>query len=126
MKEKEGRTQNQEKVDRCGAVASTACAIHCALCAFLPAVFVALGLDFLLAHEVEWILTGVAVSFGLVAFYFAWTRHRKRGVLALLAIGILGLVAARGMEEMAHHEHHEETAAHEEGSEEKDDMCVRA
>jgi hypothetical protein len=44
---------NQE-VERLGAVGSSLCAVHCALCALLPAALSALGLRFPIGHEVEW------------------------------------------------------------------------
>ena len=53
-----------EKVDRFGAVASSLCAVHCAVCALLPAAFSALGLGFLIGHEAEWVLTLLAVALG--------------------------------------------------------------
>ena len=99
--------QGGGRVDRLGAFASTACAIHCALCAFLPATFAALGLDFLLGHEAEWALTLFAVSLGLVALVMGWRRHGKTVVLVTLSVGIIGLLAARTLEGGHHDGHHE-------------------
>ena len=50
--------------DRLGATVSSLCAIHCAVCALLPAAFGVLGLGFLLGHEAEWALTLTAIAFG--------------------------------------------------------------
>ena len=101
-------------VDRFGAVASTACAIHCAVCALAPATFAALGVGFLVGHEVEWLLTLVAVGFGLVALFYVWKSHRDGLVVALLALGIVGLLAVRGLEG-GHHDEHEDSGHAETG-----------
>jgi hypothetical protein len=98
-------------VDRFGAFASAACAVHCSVSALLPAAFAALGLGFLVGHETEWVLTLVAVSFGVVAFAVGWRRHRKILVFAMLAIGVSGLLAARVIEGEGHHHGHEPHAA---------------
>ena len=98
---------SQSFVDRFGAVASTACAIHCAICALAPATFAALGVGFLVGHEVEWALTLVAVGFGLLALYYALKSHKDGVVIGLLALGIIGLLAVRGLEG-GHHDEHDE------------------
>jgi len=108
---------NESRVDRCGAVASTVCALHCAACAFIPATFGALGLDFLLNHEAEWALTLFAVSLGLAAMYLGWKRHGKGFILLPLALGIVGLLAARGLEAGGGHEHGHGHETHHEASE---------
>ena len=113
-----------EMTDRFGAVASTLCAIHCALCALLPAVFTAVGLGMLLSHEAEWGLTLVAVSFGVAAFWYGWRAHRRAHVAALLGLGIVGLLASRGLEmAVPHDDHHgeEHHAAEDEHEDEHDD-----
>lgn len=99
-------------VDRFGTFASAACALHCAVCALLPAAFTALGLSFLVGHETEWVLTLVAVSFGVVAFAMGWRRHRKILVFVMLAVGVSGLLAARVIEGEGHHHGHEPHAEH--------------
>ncbi len=98
------------RVDRLGAFASTACAIHCALCAFIPATFAALGLDFLLGHEAEWALTLFAVGLGIGALVMGWRRHGNALVLITLSVGIAALLAARTLEGGHHDEHHEDAA----------------
>ncbi len=102
----------QENVDRFGAIASSLCALHCALCAFLPALFAAFGLGFLLSHQAEWFLTLVAVLFGGVALSLAWRTHRSGKVLGLLLLGIIGLLASRGIEMGAPHDDHHGDAVH--------------
>ena len=101
-----------DKVDRFGAVASTACAIHCAVCALAPATFGALGLGFLLGHEIEWGLTLLAVGFGFLALVLGWRQHKKPMAAILLGVGIVGLLAVRLTGEGGHHDEHGEDAAH--------------
>ena len=116
-----------EQVDRFGTVASSICAIHCAVCAILPAAFSSLGLGFLLGHQAEWVFTLIAVAFAVGALALGWPRHRSPRVAALLGMGILGLFASRGLEmgsEGHDHDHgievsvaahgHEADEAHEE------------
>ncbi len=115
-----------EKLDRAGAVASTLCAIHCAICALLPAAFGALGLGFLLGHEVELLLTGIAMVFALVALVIGFRSHGSVRVAVLLALGIVGLLASRGLEMGSdHHGHHGEEhhaeAEHHDGEDHKGD-----
>ena len=95
--------KNLALVDRLGAFASTACALHCVVCALLPATFATLGLGFLVSHETEWLLTGLAVSFAVCALFFGWRRHRNMRVIGLLSIGMIGLLAARNIEGGEHH-----------------------
>lgn len=107
----DGSTQTG-RVDRFGAVASTTCAIHCAACALVPAALAAVGLDFLIGHNVEWTLTIIAVAFGIGAIVLSWRSHRNTLILAALSVGIVGLLAARILEG-GHHDHHGE-ASHDE------------
>lgn len=91
-------TTRHERADRIGALASTVCAVHCAVCALLPVAFGALGLGFLLGHEAEWGFTLIAVFFAAAALVAGWRRHRSRGVALLLMLGIVGLLVSRGVE----------------------------
>ena len=91
-------SQNQtfvgERVDRFGAFASIAAQV-CALCAFIPSAFAAVGIGFLAGHMAEWLLTLIAVASGVVALVLGWLHHRKFRVLVTLSIGIVGLLLAR-------------------------------
>lgn len=102
-----GQAASAPAVDRLGAVASTLCAVHCAVCALLPALFGALGVGFLLSHTVEWGLSAVAIAFGAGALMLGWRRHRSRMVAALLLGGIVGLLLSRGLEAGSGHDHGE-------------------
>lgn len=98
-----------DRLDRVGAVASSLCAVHCAVCALLPAAFGALGMGALLGHEAEWVFMLIAVAFAAGALISGWRRHRSVWVAGLLALGIAGLLASRGLETgAAHSEHHGE------------------
>ncbi|MDA8016917.1 MAG: MerC family mercury resistance protein [Thermoanaerobaculia bacterium] len=99
MNEEVCRHSRFNAVDRIGVFASSACAAHCALSAFLPSALGALGLGVLLGHEAEWGFVLVAVAFAATALLLGWLRHRSGFVAAVLAIGIGGLLLARMMEE---------------------------
>lgn len=100
------------RVDRFGAVASSLCAIHCTVAALLPALFGTLGLGLLLGHEAEWIFTAVALGFATLALLFTWRRHRSTLVAGLMAVGIVGLMASRGLEMGGEHDEHHAQEAH--------------
>ena len=86
-----------ERWDRVGAFASTMCAVHCAACAVAPAVFGLIGLELLASQQAEWGLTAFAVFFAAGALALGWRRHRSALVAGALALGMAGLIAARGM-----------------------------
>jgi len=65
----------------------------------------------LVTHEVEWLLTGFAVVLGLFAVYQGWRRHGNVVVMATLCVGVIGLLAARGLEGGGHDEGHEGASA---------------
>ena len=52
--------ENPTVLNRLGAITSTVCALHCALCALAPALLSILGLSVLISHEAEWIFTILA------------------------------------------------------------------
>lgn len=108
MSETKTEEPKGELTDRFGAVASSLCALHCALCALAPSLFGALGLGLLLSPAVENGLALIAILFALGAMALAWRQHRSNSVLTLLALGIIGLVAARSLEMGGHHDHHDE------------------
>ena len=89
---------SDELTDRLGSVASTLCAVHCAICAFLPVIFTAVGLNFLLNQSAEWLFSLVAIAFGLGALILGWRRHRSKTVAILLTLGVVGILASRGLE----------------------------
>lgn len=93
-----------KRVDHLGSLASCLCAAHCASCALLPATLSALGVGVLLTHEVEWVLTLVAIAFALGSAVINWRHTRSPLVVGLLVVGIIGLLASRIVEmNMTHH-----------------------
>ncbi len=109
------------RTDRAGAIAGTVCAAHCAVSALLPAAFGVLGLGFLLGQEAEWVLSLISIAFAVVALGLAWRQRRDRRVVLLLAVGILGLLASRFVEEAGGHgDEHGEQGHHEEDHHEED------
>ena len=115
--------QNNERIDQAGAVASTLCAIHCAICALLPAAFGALGLGMLLSQTAEWAFTLIAVSIAGGALVLSWRQHRSVAVAGLLSLGIVGLLASRVLEMGADHHHHGEHHADHQGEEHHDEVA---
>ena len=91
--------------DRLGTVASSVCAVHCAMCALLPFAFGIVGLGFLQGPIAEWVFTLLAVLFGLVAMFLGWRVNRSPLVTGLFLVGIFGLFAARGLEMGTSHHH---------------------
>ena len=119
----EKSTNSTNKVDVLGKFASGICAIHCALCAFLPGIFALIGLEILVGHEAEWGFTIVAITFALGAMLLGFKRHQSPRIALLFAVGIIGLLGSRFLEEMEGHEGHDESVEHAEkdnhGEEEK-------
>lgn len=114
--------QNNERIDQAGAVASTLCAIHCAICALLPAALGALGLGMLLSQTAEWAFTLVAVSIAAGALVLSWRQYRSVVVAGLLSLGIVGLLASRVIEMGSDHHHGEHHADHH-GEEHHDEVA---
>ena len=104
--------QSNERIDQAGAVASTLCAIHCAICALLPAAFGALGLGMLLSQTAEWVFTIVAVFIAMGALVLSWRQYRSIAVAGLLGLGIVGLLTSRVLEMGSDHHHGEHHANH--------------
>lgn len=98
--------------DRMGTVASSLCALHCAICGFLPVAFSAFGLGFLLGHGVEWVFSGTAILLGLIASVLAVRQRRSPWIVGLLAAGIVLLFVSRGLETGMGHDAHHEDGAH--------------
>jgi len=91
----DGAQSSYQPIDRLGTLASSACAVHCALTAILPEAIATVGLGALLGHELEWGFTFAALVFATTAVILGWRRHRSRPVVALLGGGIVALLLAR-------------------------------
>lgn len=94
------------RIDHFGAMASSLCMVHCALCALLPLAMGALGLGFLMSHKIELALTLCAMLFALVAGLKGWGLHRSKQVLGLFILGILSLLGSRVLEMGVMHDGH--------------------
>ena len=108
----EKSTKSAHKLDGLGKFASGLCAVHCALCAFLPGLFALIGLEILVGHEAEWGFTIVAIVFALGALLIGFRKHQSPRIAALFAVGIIGLLGSRFLEEMEGHEGHGESVEH--------------
>lgn len=95
--------RRRANVDRIGALASSACAIHCAVGALLPAASGVLGLGAVLSHEAEWILTALAIALAGLALDLGGAKMRSPRVIGALTLGVVGLIAARILEESGLH-----------------------
>lgn len=93
------REPAHQSVDRLGALASSACAAHCVISAFLPQALAAVGLGILLGHEAEWGLTLVALCFAAAALYLGWRKHHSALVATTLGLGSVALLLARVLED---------------------------
>jgi hypothetical protein len=80
-------------LDRAGIVASSLCAIHCAVFALLPMVSV-VATGFVVDPWVERLLVAVAVGLGLASLLSSFAfAHRDLRPLAVLAAGLAALAA---------------------------------
>lgn len=117
------KPNSTNQIDKLGKFASGLCALHCGLSAFLPGLFAIIGLEMLMGHEAEWVFTIIAVIFALGAMVLGFQRHQSPRIAALFAVGIIGLLGSRFLEEMEGHEGHGESVEHAEkenhGEEEK-------
>jgi len=95
--------RSKTALDRIGSFASSACAVHCGVCAVAPGILATLGISWLAGHKTEWAFTMIAVSIALVAMVSAWRSHRSHLALSLLSIGAVGLMLSRGVEEGGSH-----------------------
>jgi hypothetical protein len=108
-------------LDVVGATASALCAIHCIAMPILLATLPALGLRFLLSHNVERGFVIGAVILAIANTCWGFRTHRKTRVIWLAVIGGLFLLIAtfghshatpdsHACQDHAHHahEHHEE------------------
>ena len=93
------------KLDRFGMVASSLCALHCAISAIIPALFSALGLGLLLSHETEWLFTAFAIAFAASAGIVSWRKVRSTAVISLFIVGVIGLLSAQAIEMASDHHH---------------------
>lgn len=80
-------------LDRVGAGASLACAVHCALLPFVLALLPLLGLEFLAGHTFERVFVLCAAALAAVALVTGYRRHGRSVTLWLALPGVILLVA---------------------------------
>jgi hypothetical protein len=75
-------------LDRAGAIASFACAIHCVALPFAISLLPLLGLSFLADERFDWLLLALAVGAGVLSLLPSYFRHhRKARTLILFVFG---------------------------------------
>jgi peptidoglycan/LPS O-acetylase OafA/YrhL len=92
-------------LDRVGAVASFACAVHCAAIPILLGLGAAGAVSWLDQRPVEWGIAGLAAVVGTVSAWRGYRVHGNKTVALVLAAAALSLAFVL----LAHHDH----AAHE-------------
>ena len=91
---------NQFNLDRLGAIASSVCALHCALCAFAPAVLTLAGLGVLVSHTVEWIFVLLAAILAIAAAKRGYCPCGSWAAPVMLLAGVVVLLAGRFTEHL--------------------------
>lgn len=79
-------------VDRVGATASFACAVHCVALPFVLALLPLVGLGFLAGHMFERIFVACAALLATASILTGYRRHRHPQALFLMVPGIVLLV----------------------------------
>ncbi len=87
------------RLDRTGAIASFACAIHCALMPLLVTALPLLGLSFLASEPVEWALLACSALLGTLALWVGYRQHRAGWMFGVLGVALVLLVGGRVAEE---------------------------
>ena len=87
------------RLDRTGAVASFACAIHCAIMPLLVTALPLLGLSFLASEPVEWALLACSAILGTLALVVGYRQHRTGWIFGILGAAMALLIGGRVAEE---------------------------
>ena len=90
--------ENSVVLNRLGALTSTVCALHCALCALAPALLSILGLSVLISHEAEWIFTILASILAIAAAFKGYYTYESWKKPMIFVAGIVILLIARSTE----------------------------
>ncbi len=93
------KTATQIDLDKAGATASLACAVHCALMPLVITLLPLIGLGFLADERTEWALLGLSALLGSSSLALGYREHRKRQALLVLSLGLTALVAGHLLEE---------------------------
>ena len=87
------------RLDRTGAFASFACAIHCAAMPLLVTALPLLGISFLASEPVEWTLLLCSALLGSLALLVGYRQHRVGWMFGVLGLALALLVGGRVAEE---------------------------
>ena len=82
-------------LDRCGSLASAACATHCFLFAILPSIVSILGIEFLAHEAIEWSLFTLALGLALATAVSGYRSLRSPWLLGGFGVGAAVLLAGR-------------------------------
>ena len=91
---------NRFSLDRLGAISSTVCALHCALCAFAPALLTIAGLGMLVSHIVEWTFALITVILAIAAAIRSYFPCGTWMAPLMLLTGVVVLLAGRFTEQL--------------------------
>ena len=91
---------NRFLLDRLGAISSTLCALHCALCAFAPALLTIVGLGMLVSHMVEWTFALITVTLAITAAIRGYCPCGTWTAPLMLLTGAVVLLAGRFTEQL--------------------------
>lgn len=97
-----GSPRGATLVDRVGATASFACAVHCVALPFVLGLLPLIGLGFLASHAFERVFVVCAVLLASGSMLTAYRRHRRPQALMLMVPGIVLLVFGVGVDIDAH------------------------
>ncbi|MED5370240.1 MAG: MerC domain-containing protein [Myxococcota bacterium] len=88
-------------VDRLGGLASSLCAVHCALVGFAPSIATVLGLAGAVNEKLEWGFFGAAMLLAGVAAAVGFRKHGSWAVLGVFSGGLALLLLGRMSETFA-------------------------
>jgi hypothetical protein len=84
------------RLDRLGAAASLACAVHCVATPLLAGLLQIVGMSFLASEEAEWLLVGLSLGVGSLSLAPSYARkHKQRRPLLLFVFGASLIIAVR-------------------------------
>lgn len=99
------------ELDQVGAVASIACAIHCAVLPIAVSLSAAGVISFFDHQPLEWGFVLLAAVIGTVSAWRGYRQHGNKAVAAVLAAAALGLVLVTFTRHDAHSHHPSELVA---------------
>lgn len=77
-----------ERTGRISAILAVVCAIHCALMPLVITLLPLVGMQFLASHEVEIVLLGLGLGFGIYGVGKGFLTHSNRLPLAVVLLGV--------------------------------------